>query len=223
MAGPDAVYDGIFRQCGIIRARSVTELFDFCWVLGALPLPAGERVVIQTHSGGPGAAAADHCGREGLDLPLLSPETVERLRSFLPHTASLGNPVDMTFARNQMDYFGAIPDVLLREPGADLFLLYILVPSLMVERSLELMGLPPEDIARETRKLIEAQTASLAGLIRTYGKPVIGYTYRGIEEAFCRRLMEHGVPVFAGPERAARAMAALTAYRRIVDRRRPPA
>ena len=72
MAGPDALYDGMFRQAGIIRARSVVELFDFCWVLGALPIPEGNRVVIQTHSGGPGAAAADACGRAGLRLSTLS-------------------------------------------------------------------------------------------------------------------------------------------------------
>jgi len=34
MAGPDDLYDGMFKQSGIIRAASLTELFDFCWVLG---------------------------------------------------------------------------------------------------------------------------------------------------------------------------------------------
>ena len=126
MAGPDAVYEGIFRQCGIIRARSVTELFDFCWVLGAMPLPAGRRLVIQTHSGGPGAAAADHCGREGLDLPLLSPETVERLKPFLPIRRASASR-DMTFARNQGIISRRSP---MSSPGAwrRHVLLYILVP-----------------------------------------------------------------------------------------------
>ena len=100
-----------------------------------------------------------------------------------------------------------------------MLLLYILVPSLMIERSLEMMGLAPGDIARETDTLIETQTAALAALVGTHGKPVIGYTYRGIEEKFCRRLMEKGLPVFAGPERAARVLTALTAYRQIVRRR----
>ncbi len=63
MAGPDRIYDGVFEQCGIIRGGSVTELFDFCWALGGLPRAKGNRVVIQTHSGGPGAAAADACGK----------------------------------------------------------------------------------------------------------------------------------------------------------------
>jgi acyl-CoA synthetase (NDP forming) len=50
MAGPDLLYDGMFRQSGVIRAQSVTELFDFCWALGGLSRPKGRRVVIQTHS-----------------------------------------------------------------------------------------------------------------------------------------------------------------------------
>ena len=63
LAGPDKLYDGVFRQSGIIRARSIEEMFDFCYALGSSPLPAGNRVIIQTHSGGPGAAAADACSR----------------------------------------------------------------------------------------------------------------------------------------------------------------
>ncbi|MFO7984711.1 MAG: hypothetical protein R6U38_02535 [Desulfatiglandaceae bacterium] len=37
----DRVYDGVFRQSGVIRAYSIEELFDFCWCLGACPKPAG--------------------------------------------------------------------------------------------------------------------------------------------------------------------------------------
>ncbi|MBW2638385.1 MAG: acetyl CoA synthetase, partial [Deltaproteobacteria bacterium] len=50
MAGPDKLYDGVFSQSGIIRAESISELFDFCQALACLPKPAGRRVVIQTHS-----------------------------------------------------------------------------------------------------------------------------------------------------------------------------
>jgi len=84
VSSPDDLYSGMFRQSGVIRAQSVTELFDFCWVLGSLPKPEGPRVVIQTHSGGPGAAAADSCGRAGLELPALSDDSVEKLTPFVP-------------------------------------------------------------------------------------------------------------------------------------------
>ena len=72
LAGPDQLYDGVFRQSGVIRANSITELFDFCWVLGTSQPPGGNRVIVQTHSGGPGATAADACSRTGLDLPAFS-------------------------------------------------------------------------------------------------------------------------------------------------------
>jgi acetate---CoA ligase (ADP-forming) subunit alpha len=94
MAGPDRLYDGIFRQSGIIRVHSITELFDACWALGSFPPPKGNRLVIQTHSGGPGAVAADSCDRLGIDLPLLSEETIGKLAPYAPHTASVSNPVD---------------------------------------------------------------------------------------------------------------------------------
>ena len=44
-----------------------------------MPVPNGNRVVVLTDSGGPGAAAADACGRAGLDLPSLSPGTKESM------------------------------------------------------------------------------------------------------------------------------------------------
>ena len=105
IAGPDEIYDGVFKQCGIIRARTLTELFDFCLALGRLPRPNGNRVIIQTHSGGPGTAAADSCGRAKLVLPSLSPQTVDKLKPVIPHTASTANPVDMTFSKNPTDDF----------------------------------------------------------------------------------------------------------------------
>ena len=96
LAGPDLLYDGVFRQSGVIRARSVAELFDFSWLLGSLPTPKGNKVVIQTHSGGPGAAAADSCGSAGLELPALSKKTLEKLTAVVPHTGSRSWLIDMT-------------------------------------------------------------------------------------------------------------------------------
>ena len=57
LSGPNEIYDGIFKQCGIIRAKTLTELFDYALALGTLPRPGGNRIVIQTHSGGPAAVA----------------------------------------------------------------------------------------------------------------------------------------------------------------------
>jgi acyl-CoA synthetase (NDP forming) len=212
LAGPDLLYDGVFRQSGIIRARSVTELFDFSWVLGSLPTPRGNKVVIQTHSGGPGAAAADSCGRAGLELPALSKQTLEKLAPFVPHTGSINNPVDFTYTKNPVDYFSEIPQILLEEKNADILLMYFLMPSHIVKLSLEQLGFLEGQVIEQTTKLISAQVESIARLIETYGKPFVGYTFRSLEEQLIRELLERGVPVFPDPERAARAIKALVTY-----------
>lgn len=215
MAGPDRLYSGVFRQSGVIRATSITELFDFCWVLGSQPRPSGPRVVIQTHSGGPGAAAADGCGRLGLELPPLSGKTLQKLAPLVPHTGSINNPVDITFHRELDHYFHAIPKALLEEENADILLMYFLLPIQMVEQTLRRRGLPEEEVTAESNKVIDAQAESVARLLRTHDKPLIGYTFRSLEEEFIQALLDRGVPVFPDPHRAARAAMALLDYARL--------
>ena len=212
MAGPDRLYDGMFSQSGIIRAQSATELFDFCWALGSLPKPKGPGVVIQTHSGGPGAAAADSCGRAGLELPSLSEKTIEKLAPFVPHTGSIKNPVDLTFTKNPLDYFSEIPKALIEDDNTDILLMYLLIPSHTIKRALEQMGLTDEQVTEQSARLIGSQGKSIASLFETHGKPVLGYTFRSLKEQFIWKLLERGVPVFPGPERAARAIKALVRY-----------
>jgi len=218
LAGPDELYDGVFRQSGIIRARSIPELFDFCWVLGACPRPAGNRVIIQTHSGGPGAAAADACSRAGVVLAKLSPQTREKLSPLVPPTGSMNNPVDLTFSKNPLDYFTAIPDMLMEESNTDGLLAYFLAPGQSIRRAMEGMGIVSEQIPQLTEKLFDDQGKSLAALIAKHQKPLVGFTFQSHAELFVRKLLHHGVPVLPSPDRAARALAALVCYSRLVDR-----
>jgi acyl-CoA synthetase (NDP forming) len=126
LAGLDELYSGVFQQSGVIRANSITELFDFCWALGTSVPAKGGRVVVQTHSGGPGATAADACSRTGLKLPAFSAGTLEKLASYVPHTGSVSNPVDLTFTKSHLEYFDNIPRILLKEPGADMLMMYFI-------------------------------------------------------------------------------------------------
>ncbi len=168
MAGPDSLYDGVFRQCGVIRADSIPELFDFCRILGTGLLPVNNRVIIQTHSGGPGAAAADACSRNGLKLPQFSEEVLTKLAPLVPHTGSVNNPVDLTFSKNPMDYFAEIPDTLLEEPAAGSLLIYFLTPSRLIRRSMEGLAIAPDQIPQLTEKLFDDQAGSLASLVEKH-------------------------------------------------------
>ena len=218
LAGSDALYDGVFRQCGVIRAHSIPELFDFCWVLGMCPRPQGTRMIIQTHSGGPGAAAADACSRAGMVLPRLSKQTLEKLAPMVPHTGSVNNPVDLTFSKNPLDYFKAIPDALLGDGSADGLLAYLMAPRQSIRHNIENMGVSRDQIPELIDKLFDEQAGSLAGLMKKHQKPLLGFTFQNHEDSFIRKMMQHGIAVLPSPERAARAMAALVGYSRFIGK-----
>ena len=221
LAGPDVLYDGVFRQSGVIRAHSIPELFDYCWVLGTCPQPGGNRVIVQTHSGGPGAAAADACSRVGLELPQLSQQTLDKIAPMVPHTGSLNNPIDVTFSKNPLDFYDGIPDALLGDSGTDGLLAYFLAPGKSIRRAMAGMGIATEEIPRVTEKLFDDQGRTLAGLIKKHHKPLVGFTFQSHQDLSVRKLLDYGVPVLPSPERASRAMAALVRYSCILDNIRP--
>src|SRR6185503_9902714 len=95
LAARDTAVDALFHQSGVIRAETIDEMFDLAALLDAQPLPAGGRVAVLTNAGGPGILAVDACEAAGLSVAALSAETRARLHTFLPPTASVGNPVDM--------------------------------------------------------------------------------------------------------------------------------
>jgi acyl-CoA synthetase (NDP forming) len=169
-------------------------------------------VLIQTHSGGPGAEAADACGRAGLELPSLSPETIKRLSPFIPKTGSISNPLDFTFGKNLTDYFSEIPKALLEEKNADILLFYFFTPSRRLKRMLRQVGVPSDQIAEQAAKLVGYQSDAIIRLLETHDKPFVGYTFQSLKEQLLRRLIERGVPIYPGPQRAARAIEAAYQY-----------
>lgn len=218
LSGPNEIYDGAFRQCGIIRAQSIAELFDYALALGTFPRPKGNRVIVQTHSGGPGTTAADACGRAGLTLPPLSPETVEQLQPMIPRTASTANPLDLTYSKNSEEIFFNIPNLLLTEKNADMLLAYLLAPGIFIDRVLKETGFPAESISMERDKMIARYADSFFSLTKRHpDKPIIGFTYRSLQEKMVRNLLDRGVPVYQDPERAARSIAAVLEYYKMRD------
>lgn len=215
LAGPDKLYDGILRQSGVIRAQSITELFDFCWTLGSLPLPTGDNVVIQTDSGGPGAAGADACERAGLRLPPLSAQTIERLTPLIPHTGSVSNPVDITFPREFRNFYWDIPDILLQDQDVHALMVYFVLPVNLIYPSFAAQGLPLSEAKSQAVELVASLLGQTHDLIATHGKPVVGYSFNSLEQEPLRGLLRRGMPVFPSPQRAAKALAALAQYVRL--------
>ncbi len=212
LAGPDKLYDGVFHQSGVIRADSITELFDFCWVLGTSGPPGGNRVIVQTHSGGPGATAADACSRAGLDLPTFSAQTLKKLEPYVPHTGSANNPVDMTFTKNPMEYFDNIPRILLEEPAADMLMIYFMAPKENMKRAMVSMGIAEDQIPALSDELFDGQARAMTTLREKYGKPMVGFSFHSRTNPMLQKLQAYQIPALPSPDRAACAMAALVEY-----------
>ena len=96
LAGEDAVFDGIARQYGVIRARNEEHMLDLVEGFANTKLPQGPGVGIITQSGGTGVLMADRAEELGLTVPVLGAATVARLSGVIPAFGATGNPVDIT-------------------------------------------------------------------------------------------------------------------------------
>lgn len=207
LAGSEAVYDAIFAQSGIIRVDSIDELFDFAIAfayknenaLGKMrrKVPLGNRVAIVTNAGGPGIVATDMTVVSGLELAKFSDETIESLKSHLPVTANVNNPVDVIGDAAQDRYENALAAVI-RDEGVD-GALVILTPQSMTNA----MG-TAEAVVRIARRSHKPILCCFMGLIDV--STGVGY------------LQDHGVPVYRFPENAAKAFGAIYRYSRWLNR-----
>jgi len=131
LAGTDAAVSAVMAQTGVIRVDTVEELFHMAAFLAHQPVPEGNRVAILTNAGGPGILATDAADARGLEVPDLSPETTQALRSFLPESASVKNPVDMIASASAENYERATR-LLLADPGIDA-LIVMFVPPIVTQ------------------------------------------------------------------------------------------
>ncbi len=95
LSGGDAAYNALFTQSGIIRAESMSELFDLANIFSKNALTKVENIAIITNAGGPGVITTDAAISSGLKLAQLEDKTVADLKEILPFAASTKNPVDV--------------------------------------------------------------------------------------------------------------------------------
>jgi len=198
LAGGDSAANALLYQCGVIRADSIQELFDFARAFEDLPIPNGNRVAIITNAGGPGIMVADACEEMGLEISVLSDETKDVLRSALPAEASVRNPVDMIASADEEAYHTAL-NAVLSDPNVDAAIAAFVPP--LKTRQL--------DVARKIRLAAAGHPT----------KPVLAVLMGrdGLEEGR-EHLQEVGIPTYLFPESATNALAALARYGRWLER-----
>jgi acetyl coenzyme A synthetase (ADP forming)-like protein len=108
LAGNDKIYEDVFNQSGVIRARSLRDMLEFARGIPALPTPKGENVVIITGAGGSGVLLSDACIDNKLSLMTIPPDLDAAFRKFIPPFGAAGNPVDITGGEPPITYVNTV-------------------------------------------------------------------------------------------------------------------
>jgi acetyl coenzyme A synthetase (ADP forming)-like protein len=198
LAGADAAYDAAFKQCGILRANSIKELFNLAQSLAQQPLPNGPALGIVTNSGGPGIICADAAEQNGLHLASLRPESHDELREVLPAIASVYNPVDITGGARS-DLYAKSLKIVADDPNVD-SIVVIMSPTSTVN---------PNEVAQDicAVKMDKPVFSALMGR-------------HSVEESrlYC---MGQGMPAYDFPEDAVQAIKGMLDYKRWRDSKPP--
>lgn len=131
LVGSDDAFDAAVRRAGVVRVKTVTELFSAAKALSCGFHPSGNRLAIVTNGGGPGVMATDRASDLGLVMATLSDATMERLNQVLPPNWSHGNPVDV-IGDAQVDRYQHAVAACMEDPNVD-GVLTILTPQAMTK------------------------------------------------------------------------------------------
>ncbi len=189
LAGNDAVFDAVFQECGAYRPSSIEEMLDiayYCTVTGRLP--PNNALGIITGSGGIGVLMADHAGELNLTMPPLPPEGAEASKALLPFAVA-ANPLDMTAQVTSVpDGVPRTIEIMLAHGSYGTVFAY-----------LAHVGLAPDRFASTIDRLAELR---------------LQYPHKDLVlvmlsvPASTEKLEAIGIPVFADPSRAMKAMGA---------------
>ncbi|MCB2146083.1 MAG: acetate--CoA ligase family protein [Deltaproteobacteria bacterium] len=200
LAREDLATDLIFKKAGIVDFRDEGHLINAAVAFGSQPVPRGNRVGIITNTGGPAVIATDILVDAGLTLPPLSGKTKAMLTEKLYPEASISNPVDV-LATGTAEHYLVCLEAMMADDSFDCILVHFVTPFFV----------DTEKIATAIAQVNQQQIKPMVCNLMTDRRQWAG------TEAI---LKEGGVPCFALPSDAARALGALVRYRNILDR--PP-
>jgi acyl-CoA synthetase (NDP forming) len=198
LAKKDIATDLIFQKAGIVAFSDEGHLINAAMAFASQPVPRGSRVGIITNTGGPAVIATDILVDAGLTLPPLSAKTEALLAETLYPEASVRNPVDV-LATGTAEHYRACLEAMMSDDNFDCVLVHFVTPFFVDTESIAMA------IAQVNARQIKPMVCNLMTDRRQWAET----------EAI---LKAGGVPCFALPSDAARALGALVRYRHILDR-----
>ena len=188
-AAPLIIRQALFEQAGVIATTSLGELLEAAVLLAEQPVPAGRRVSIISNAGGAGVLAADACVEAGLSVAIPSRLAQAQLTGLLPAAAAVGGPIDTTAAVSAGAFAAALAAAA-GDTGVDA-VLALVVPTAAAD-------LIPALTAARLPVPLAAVVLDQAESVRLLPSPGTG--------------AGPGVPAYAYPESAARALSRAARY-----------
>lgn len=203
LAGADSIYEALFRQYGVYRARTTEELVDVAYAAQFGKFPRGRNVALHTISGGVGVQMADDAVLRRLAVPPLAAAAQAELKTMVPF-AGTNNPVDFTGqAVNEPEVAERAVDIIVRTGDYDAHVIYLA----------GITNSPATRVTCQTMfRRIRERHANEVLLLSMFENPEVRPVYEAM-----------GYPFFADPSLAVRALAALTHFGEVFARGAPDA
>ncbi|GLI37785.1 acetate--CoA ligase family protein [Geobacter hydrogenophilus] len=200
LAGVDIATELIFEKTGILSFTDEGEMARAAMAFATQPIPKGNRVGIITNTGGPAVIATDVLVSCGLDVPKISESSIERLKGTQLPEAALENPIDVVATAGGPQFRGAL-DVLIDEESVDsIFINFVTAPF--------------TDTQEVARQIVEVSRLARKPIVCNFMTDLSQERFQITRDI----LKQGGVPFYANPSDAAKALGALTKYGRIRQR-----
>ncbi len=208
LAGGASIWKGFFRQTGAVQVNSLDEMAQTIMAFEHLPPVRGKRVAILGTGGGIGVAAADSCARTGLEMPQLSPETMDQLRQYIPPAGNMiRNPIDAHIVIMKLDLLGPTLELLAKESYLDMFILSLHLDWIYGKEEGAHIDSIGRYLAEEARKHLNGKP--LVVVWRQY-QPQSGI--KAARERLERQLQNAGIPVYEGLDASLGALSKVAEY-----------
>ena len=203
LAGSTEVWNALCRQTGAIQADSLTEAVDILKTLSFVPPFTGTGIGVMGGSGGQSVSMTDAFGDHGMSVPELGEASLTQLGEWFSLVgASFRNPIDMGTNRTELEQILGILD---DDDNVDVI-------------SMQLRPRPKDDPEREQ---LDEPVAALATANARSSKPhiVLLHSPTPLQHGEAMRELDQelqalGIAAYPSYDRAARALAKVSAYYR---------
>ncbi len=205
LAAPQAVWDGMMRQCGAITTNNLDETLDVMKLLLNTKRPRGNGMALLAQTGGQSVSITDAFAKAGLRVPRFADATYTELGEFFNIVGgSYQNPLDMAGTiQGSMDTLDRILRIIDADPNIDAMAMEL--SAMFAARQWKRM---PESLDKTIDTLATHMARS--------AKPFLAILHPAHEAEYVASIApkfhEKGVPLFPSFERAAAAMARVLAY-----------